>query len=137
MYDNEFSRPLDNVGLVDLTKNLLYYRGLNDKLDKEVGDFLSERTNFPKDYSNDLRHQYVSALYARNLGNEWAKKLGDWQEVLGFQSGRGDTEIDKFNNELGRQYGAKYSTTPREQLLEKLMEDFYDNKKLRKSKLGQ
>lgn len=137
MYDEEFNKILDNVGIIDFAKNLLYYRGLNDKLDKEVGDFLAERTNFPKQFSNDLRHQYISALYARNLGADWAKKLGDWNEFFNAnQSGREDTEIDIINNEIGRQYGKNYLTTPREELLEKLMDDYYTNKKYRENKMG-
>jgi hypothetical protein len=138
MYDEEFNRPLDNVGLIDLTKNLWYYRGLNNKLDKEVGDYLGNVTNFPKSYSNDIRHQYVSALYARNLGDEWAKKLGDLNETLdGNQSGRADTEIDTINNQIGREYGSKYPEMPRQELLKKLYKDYGENLKFRRSLMGE
>ena len=70
--DDGFDRPLNiyikghNTGI----PNLIYYNNLNKKLDYEVGDFLEKHTNSPKLYSNDIRHQYVSALYARNLGEK-------------------------------------------------------------------
>lgn len=83
--DKEFDRPLNvqikgvETGIPDL-KNYFYYSNLNDKFEHEVGDFLKKNTNAPKLYSNDLRHQYVSALYARNLGENKAKWLGDLNE---------------------------------------------------------
>ena len=136
MYDDEFYLSLENVGPIQFLKNLNYYRKLNNKLDLEVGDFLTKNTNAPKLYGNDLRHQYVSALYARNLGDEWAKKLGDWNELLDMSgSGREDTQIDKINNEIGRNYAKKYPTLPRNQLLQKLLDDNYQNQQYRKNKM--
>ena len=134
MYDKEFDRQLDNVGLINFAKNLAYYHNLNNKLDQEVGDFLRSKVVNPKLYSNDLRHQYTSALYARNLGNKWAERLGDWNEALNAnQSGRADTQIDQINNEIGRRYGEQYPNTPREELLERLMQDHSKNTAYRKS----
>ena len=81
-------------------------------------------------YSNDIRHQYVSALYARNLGQEQAKWLGDLNEKLHFSntgSGAYDTALDQLNNEIGRQYAQKYQNATKEQLLQILLRDWQKN----------
>ena len=93
----------------------------------------------PDLYANDLRHQYVSAIYARNMGEKRAKQLGDLREIINCSgSGTDDTKIDKINNEIGREYAKKYPTIPRAQLLRILFNDWeknveYRNKKLNKS----
>lgn len=136
MYDEEFNLPLDNVNPIQFVKNLNYYRKLNNKLEQEVGDFLHTNTNNPNLYSNDLRHQYVSALYARNLGDNWAKRLGDWNEIMDMSgSGREDTEIDKINNQIGRDYAKKYPNTSKNELLFKLLTDYQQNKEYRNNLL--
>ena len=134
MYDKEFDRPLDikNLG------NIFYYNKLNNTLEKEVGDFLRANTNSPKLYSNALRHQYVSALYARNLGDNIAKNLGQLNEFTNLSgSGREDTQIDKINNEIGRQYGLSNPTMPKNELLFKLLTDYDKNNELVKSKMSE
>ena len=131
MYDKEFDRPLDLSNWENgkqFLGNLNYYRNLNHQLEKEVGDFLRANTVNPKLYSNDLRHQYTSALYARNLGDNWAKRLGDWNEVFNASgSGREDTLVDKYNNEVGRNYAKMYPDMPRQELLFKLLSDWDKN----------
>lgn len=118
MYDNEFNKPLDFKHL----NNIDYYNNLNKDLEFQVGNFLRANTVNPKLYSNDIRHQYASALYARNLGADTAKRLGDLNELINFSgSGREDTQIDKINNSIGRNYGLKYPNLPKEQLLYKLL----------------
>ncbi len=125
MYDKEFNLPLDNVNPIQFVRNLNYYRGLNNQLEQEVGDFLRANTINPKMYSNDIRHQYASALYARNLGDKWAKRLGDWNEFMDMSgSGREDTKIDKINNQIGRNYAKKYPNTPKNELLFKMLTDW-------------
>ena len=104
--DKEFDRDL-NIGYFNLLNkaninNYNYYKSLNDKFEVEVGNFLRKKTDNPKSYSNDIRHQYVSALYARNLGIEKAKWLGNFNEKASIGSGSGfnDTKIDKINELL-------------------------------------
>lgn len=133
--DKEFDRPL-NLQIKNFDtripnyKNYEYYNNLSDKLDHEVGDFLENNTNAPQIYSNDIRHQFVSAIFARNLGQEQAKWLGDLNEKLHFSntgSGAYDTALDQLNNEIGRQYAQKYPNTTREQLLQILLRDWQKN----------
>lgn len=120
MYDEEFNKSLWNIPY--------YAYNLNNKLQHEVGDFLHKNTNNPDMYGNDLRHQYTSALYARNKGNTAAKILGELNEFFDFSgSGREDTDIDKINNQIGREYGLKYPDMPRGQLLYKLLTDWDKN----------
>lgn len=127
MIDKEFNQPL---------YNLMYYKKLNNDLEHEVGNYLRERTNSPKLYSNDLRHQYVSALYARNFGNKTAKYLGDFNEIGDFgQSGRADSEVDKINNEIGRNYGNQYNNLPRSQLFDVIFNDYDKNLNYRKQRM--
>lgn len=121
MYDKEFDRPLN-------FKNITYYQDLNNKYERELGNFLRKNTTSPFVYSNDLRHQYVSALYTRNLGANKAKMLGDLNEIFNFSgSGRYDTQVDKLNNQIGRNYGLKYATTSRDRLLWQLLNDWGKN----------
>ena len=133
--DDGFDRPLDiyikghNTGIPNLI-NYNYYDNLNDKLEYEVGDFLEKYTNSPKLYSNDIRHQYVSALYARNFDEKTAKWLGDLNEILHFGrtgSGNYDSNLDQLNNEIGRNYARKYPNISKEQLLQILLNDWKKN----------
>lgn len=139
--DDGFDRPLNiyikghDTGIPNL-KNYNYYDNLNDKLEYEVGDFLRENTNSPELYSNDIRHQYVSALYARNLGEEKAKWLGDLNEILRLGrtgSGSDDTELDKLNNEIGRNYARQYPNISKEELLQILLTDWDKNSQYTKN----
>ena len=134
--DKEFDRVL-NIEInaeemfIPNLKSYAYYSKLNKMFEKEVGDFLKANVPNPKSYSNDIRHQYVSALYTRNLGEEQAKWLGnlnEWTELIrGNGSGTEDSKIDQINNEIGRNYGLKYPTIPREQLLKILLNDWEKN----------
>ena len=129
MDNMDFTKPLWNLG---------HYKGVNDQLEREVGDFLRANTNVPKLYSNDLRHQFASAVYTQNKGDLAAKLLGEANEFLdGFTPGNTpyDTETDRINNQIGREYGAKYADMPRGQLLYKLLTDYETNKQKRKDLL--
>lgn len=136
MIDKEFNRDLNmQIGKFNVPnpKSYMYYKDLNKQLEQEVGDFLHKNTNAPQLYSNDLRHQYASALYARNLGAENAKTLGDLHEKYNFYyngniDGAKDSQIDTLNNEIGRNYGLKYPNIPKEDLLYKLLTDWKVNK---------
>jgi hypothetical protein len=50
-------------------------------------------------------------------------------------SGTEDTKIDQINNEIGRQYGLKYPTMSRGELLYKLLSDHHANREYAKQKL--
>lgn len=127
MADKEFNQPLWNIP---------YYKKFNEQLEQEVGDLLRTKTSVPKLYSNDLRHQYASAIYARNVGNDKAKFLGDLNEWTDFMgSGRYDTELDKINNEIGRGYGLANPNITRSQLFDLLMADYQKNKGYSRAKL--
>lgn len=111
---------------------------MNNKLEHEVGDFLRQNTNSPKLYSNDIRHQYTSALYTRNLGEKAAKWLGDFNEKVHFSntgSGAYDTALDQLNNEIGRNYAKNYPNLPREQLLQIMLNDWERNSQYTRKKL--
>ena len=138
MFDAEFNKQLAVNSIKDLPNlaNYKYYIDLNNKLDRELGDFLRAEVGNPKLYSNDLRHQYVSALYARNLGEDMAKRLGNMNEWTNFSgSGTEDTKLDQINNEIGRAYGLNNPTMPRGELLYKLLTDHYTNKQYAEQRL--
>lgn len=133
--DDGFNKPLNiyikgyDTGIPNL-KNYSYYNNLNTQLEYEVGNFLTKHTNSPKLYSNDIRHQYGSALYARNFDEKTAKWLGDLNEILHFGktgSGNYDSNLDQLNNEIGRNYAKKYPNMPKEQLLQILLNDWEKN----------
>ncbi len=127
MADKEFNKSLFH---------LMYYNNLNKQFEREVGDYLRANTNTPKNYSNDLRHQYVSALYSRNFGDNTAKTLGNLNEFFNFNaSGRDDTAIDQINNEIGRNYGSQYPDIPRSKLMDILFNDYDKNLQIRKDKM--
>ena len=95
-----------------------------EPLEQEVGDFIRENVSNPKNYSNDLRHQYASAVFAQKYGPEKAKFFGDMNEFLDFgQSGVEDTEIDKKNNGIGINYGLQYPNYDKQQLLKLMLEN--------------
>ena len=128
--DKEFDREI-KTGYLNLLNSsninsYKYYKTLNKKFENEVGDFLKNVTINPRLYSNDIRHQYVSAIYARNLGAEKAKWLGNFNERVSIGSGSGlyDSKIDKINNEIGIMYAQKYPNISRNELLEILWRDY-------------
>lgn len=116
--DKEFNRTLWNIP---------YYTGLNRQLEREVGDFLRSKVPNPKLYSNDLRHQYGAALYARNFNPTTTRVLGNLAEAfdLGL-SGWDDYYTDKRNNEIGIKYGMKYPNASKQQLLEIMFNNIYN-----------
>ncbi len=72
----------------------------------------------------------MSALYARNLGEEKAKWLGDINEILRFGrtgSGSEDSNLDQLNNEIGRKYARQYPNISKEELLQILLKDWEKN----------
>lgn len=129
--DEQFNKPLFN---------LFYYSRLNNDLEKDVGDFLRSKTQRPKDYSNDIRHQYVSAMYARNKGEDITKLLGSLHEILNLSEGevnnKKDKAIDLYNNNIGIQYGKRYPDVSKQQLLDLLFNDYETNRRNRNNKLG-
>lgn len=136
-HDNKYNIKDEEFNIHFNLKNIFYYKKeVNDKLEKEVGDKLRSINIDNDNWSNDLRHQYVSAVYARNLGEKMAKILGDLNEFFDAnQSGRYDKARDQINNEIGRQYGLKFSDISRAKLLDILVSDYNNNLKIIKSKL--
>lgn len=129
---------MDNIDFKEPLWNLKHHITIKNKLEDEVCDFLRANTNAPKVYSNDLRHQYASAVYTQHKGDLAAKLLGEANEFLdGFLPGntRYDSETDRINNKIGREYGKKYTDIPRGELLYKLLTDYETNKKRRKDLL--
>ena len=129
MIDEEFNQPWWNI---------VHYMNLPKKYSQDVGDFL--RSQFPSRalqdrYSNDLRHQYVSAVVARNLGENTAIRLGNIMEAIDYVSAPGDSRIDQINNEIGRRYAKKYPTLEKSAFLNKLFEDHEKNVQYRNSRL--
>ena len=55
--------------------------------------------------------------------------LGDLNEQLHFGTGYGtyDTELDKLNNEIGRNYARQYPNISKEELLQILLNDWEKN----------
>ncbi len=105
-------------------------------LDQEVGAYLSEVTNAPKFYSNDLRHQYAAAVFTQMRGEKLTRRLGRANEIYGFLSGHDDKNIDLFNNNIGIEYGLKYPLASRADLLRMLFQDHAQNKADRIKKIG-
>ena len=131
MVDREFNKSL---------ANLLYYNNLNNKLEREVGDYLRNKVPNPKNYSNDLRHQYVSAIYSRNKGSNNTKLLGQLNEIFNISEAepynRIDKQVDLYNNNIGIEYGQRYPNISRQQLLDILFNDYYNNRNNRLKQLG-
>lgn len=128
MYEYDFDPSLLNYG---------HYKKLNLQLEKDLGDFLRSKTNAPQLYSNDLRHQWASALYTQNKGNLYAKILGGLNEFPDYfmSDTREDSDIDLINNEIGRNYGEQYPNMPPGELLGKLLTDWGQNKEIRNQKM--
>jgi len=130
MQDKEF----ENKNFLQL---IAQSRKLKNQWEDEVGDFTKENHLSKELYSNDLRHQYSAAITARNLGEKKTRLFGELNEVVNFSGGdKLDTAIDKFNNDIGIQYGLKYPYVSKEELLEKLYEDHSKNREMRKKRLG-
>ena len=118
----KISNKTGDYGFSESIWNLPYYNKLSIEYDKEVGEFLRNNTNNPKEFSNDIRHQFVSAIFARNLGEDVAKRFGDINELKPADLlDPVDSKIDKINNEIGRQYAKQYPNMPRKQLLELML----------------
>lgn len=121
-------------GIVD---KLLNYYMAQKNFEQEVGDYLRSQTSSPKLYSNDLRHQYASAITAQQLGPGIAKFLGDFNEFTDLnQSGNEDTEIDKYNNRIGREYALKYPNYTKQQYLDAFFNNRQAIKNQRLKELG-
>lgn len=133
--DNSTGKPVDkkinDFGFDKSPWNLSHYYKLSNEYDKELSDFLHKNTTNPDYYGNDLRHQYVSAIFARNLGEKAATILGNLNEVKKLRSVPGDTEIDQINNEIGRNYAKKYPTMPRQELLKLMFKEHPKNQQIR------
>lgn len=129
--DNRFNKSLLNIP---------YYNRLNAILDREVGDFLRSKVPNPKNYSNDLRHQYTSAMYARNKGGNTTRNLGrlnEWFNISELEPyNREDKKIDLYNNDIGIQYANRYRNLSNKELLQKLFNDYYVNRNNRLKELG-
>ncbi len=124
-----------DFGFSESKNNLIYYAALSKDYENELGDFLHKNTSDPDHYGNDLRHQYVSAIFARNLGEEVARNFGDLNEKYSFQSEPGDEDIDQINNEIGRYYAKNYPTMPRQELLKLMLEEYAKNRQIRIKKM--
>ena len=121
----------------DIVNKLLNYYTTQKRFEQDVGDYLQSKTASPKLYSNDLRHQYASAITAQQLGQKPAEILGDLNEFFDFNaSGRDDTAIDKYNNNTGRQYAIKYPDYTKEQFLDELFNNAYAIKQQRVKEIG-
>lgn len=118
--------------------NIRHYRKLSQEYEKEVGEFLRNNTSNPKNYSNDIRHQFVSAIFARNLGDKTAKILGNMNELQPADLlDPIDSRIDKINNEIGRNYAKQYPNMPREKLLKLMLKDYPKNKQIINQKMNE
>ena len=127
----ETSNITGDYGFNQPTWKIWHYDTLSKEYDKEVGDFLRNNTNNPKEFSNDIRHQFVSAIFARNLGEDVAKRFGDINELMPADLlDPVDSKIDKINNEIGRNYAKQYPDIPREQLLMLMLKEYPKNKQI-------
>ena len=127
----KISNKTGDYGFSESIWNLPYYNKLSIEYDKEVGEFLRNNTNNPKEFSNDIRHQFVSAIFARNLGEDVAKRFGDINELKPADLlDPVDSKIDKINNEIGRQYAKQYPNMPRKQLLELMLKEYPQSKQI-------
>ncbi len=115
--------------------NILHYDKLSNIYDKELGDFLRANTSNPEHYSNDLRHQYVSAIFARNLGQKAAEIFGNLNETRDIKSEPGDSNIDQINNEIVRNYAKLYPDMPRQELLKLMLKEHSKNQQIRIQKM--
>ena len=127
----ETSNITGDYGFNQPTWKIWHYDTLSKEYDREVGEFLRNNTDNPKDYSNDIRHQFVSAIFARNLGEDVARRFGDINELKPADLlDPVDSKIDKINNEIGRQYAKQYPNMPRKQLLELMLKEYPQSKQI-------
>lgn len=126
--DKELQRPLWQI--------MLFNAPIREQWERELGEY-SRLHNLSKDlYSNDLRHQYASAITARNLGADKARFLGNMQEMFNSSGGdKLDTEIDKINNEIGIKYGLSNPDLPKSKLFDLLVNDHSKNREYRNNQL--
>lgn len=118
-----------------IINKLLNYYMAQKNFEQDVGDYLRSKVKYPKVYSNDLRHQYASAVTAQQLGDKSALFLGNLHEWL-YPGGHQDTAIDKYNNRMGREYAKKYPKYTKQQYLDVLFKDADLIKQQRKKELG-
>jgi len=127
----EVSSNTGDYGFNQPTWKIRHYDTLSKEYDKEVGEFLNNNTDNPKKYSNDIRHQFVSAIFARNLGEKTSKILGNLNELRPADLlDPVDSKIDKINNEIGRNYAKQYPNIPRKELLKLILKDYSKNKQI-------
>ena len=119
-------------------EELLDYYNTYKPLAQETGDFLREVAPYnPKLYSNDLRHQYASAVMAQKFGQDKARLLGNLNEYTDFgQSGRYDSKIDQFNNKVGREYAIMFPNANKKEMLNILFSNYDKTKSQRLKELG-
>ena len=119
---------MDNQNNNSLLYNLLIgYHKTKEPLEQEVGDYLRAHTYAPKKFSNALRHQYASAVFANQYSPMEAKLLGYANEALPL-SGIGDLKIDINNNTIGREYAQQHPNLTKEQYLEGLFNNLVPEK---------
>lgn len=102
-------------------------------MEQDVGNFLAQYKPMYKNkqnyeaLSNNIRHQYASALMAQKYGEDIARRLGDANEFFDFAgSGRADTLRDQRANEIGRAYGLAHPNFSKAQLLQGLYNNYYN-----------
>ncbi len=134
-WQKSVNKKTNDFGFNKSLWNLKHYYNLSNEYNKELGDFLHKNTSNLDYYGNDLRHQYVSAIFARNLGEKAAKILGSLNEARDLRSIPGDTEIDQINNEIGRNYAKLYPTMPRQELLKLMLKEHSKNQQIRIEKM--
>lgn len=106
----------------NIVKKLLDYCITQKRFEQDVGDYLRSKTAAPQLYSNDLRHQYASAVTAQQLGQFGAAALGNMYEIV-WPGTQKDTAIDKYNNKVGRQYAKQYPNYTKQQYLDELFKN--------------
>lgn len=132
--DNNSNNFEDNTKKMDnqnnnslLYKLLIGYDNTKKPLEKEVGDYLRMHTYSPEHYSNALRHQYASAVFANKYSPIEARLLGIANEAIPL-SGFGDMVIDLDNNKIGREYAMQHPNYTKEQYLEGLFNNLVPEK---------
>lgn len=120
--------------IYDVIINGFKYYNTSPQWEQEVGKFLEKyKKQYPKRYydnlSNDLRHQYASAVLTKETNPNVAKGLGDLNEFFNFNaSGRLDTERDQIANSIGRNFALKNPQMSHEQMLQNLYENYIKSK---------
>lgn len=76
-------------------------------------------------------------MFTQLRGEGNTRFLGEMNEIFNFSgSGTEDTRIDRYNNELGIQYGLRYPRADKKKLLNIIFSDIEKNKELRKKKIN-